>query len=87
MQVASLATRLLSELARSFSLFAWLISHQSAVLFSHNKPATSNQSAVLFSHNKPAPATSQQYFSLGTNQHQPSATKQTNSLLTPIVHI
>jgi hypothetical protein len=24
------------------SLFAWLISHQLAVLFSHNKPATSN---------------------------------------------
>jgi hypothetical protein len=26
------------------------------------------------------PATSQQYFSLGTNQHQPSATSQTNRL-------
>jgi hypothetical protein len=37
-------------------LFAWLISHQPAVLFSHNKPATSNQTAVLFSQNKPAPA-------------------------------
>jgi hypothetical protein len=37
-------------------LFAWLISHQPAVLFSHNKPATSNQPAVLFSQNKPAPA-------------------------------
>jgi hypothetical protein len=33
-----------------------LISHQPAVLFSHNKPATSNQPAVLFSQNKPAPA-------------------------------
>jgi hypothetical protein len=42
------------------SLFAWLISHQPAVLFSHNKPATSNQSAVLFSQNKPAPAISHQ---------------------------
>jgi hypothetical protein len=51
-----------------FSLFAWLISHQSAILFSHNKSATSNQHnksatsnqpAVLFSQNKPAPATSQ----------------------------
>jgi hypothetical protein len=41
------------------ALFAWLISHQPAVLFSHNKPATSNQPAVLFSQNKPAPATSQ----------------------------
>jgi hypothetical protein len=42
-----------------FALFTWLISHQPAVLFSHNKPATSNQSAVLFSQNKSAPATSQ----------------------------
>jgi hypothetical protein len=41
------------------SLFAWLISHQPTVLFSHNKPATSNQPAVLFSQNKPASATSQ----------------------------
>jgi hypothetical protein len=42
------------------SLFAWLISHQPAVLFSQNKPATSNQPAVLFSQNKPAPAISHQ---------------------------
>jgi hypothetical protein len=42
------------------ALFAWLISHQPAVLFSHNKPATSNQPAVLFSQNKPAPAISHQ---------------------------
>jgi hypothetical protein len=48
------------------SLFAWLISHQSAVLFSHNKSATNNQPAVLFSQ---------------TNQHQPSATGQTNRLI------
>jgi hypothetical protein len=41
-------------------LFAWLISHQPAVLFSHNKSATSNQPAVLFSQNKPAPAISHQ---------------------------
>jgi hypothetical protein len=41
------------------TLFAWLISHQPAVLFSQNKPATSNQPAVLFSQDKPAPATSQ----------------------------
>jgi hypothetical protein len=39
---------------------AWFISHQPAVLFSHNKPATSNQPAVLFSQNKPAPAISHQ---------------------------
>jgi hypothetical protein len=47
------------------ALFAWLIRHQPAVLFSQSKPAT---------------ATSQQYFSLRTNQHQPSATSQTNML-------
>jgi hypothetical protein len=41
------------------SLFAWLISHQPTVLFSHNKPAISNQPAVLFSRNKSAPAISQ----------------------------
>jgi hypothetical protein len=35
-------------------LFAWLISHQPAVLSSQNKPATSNQPAVLSSQNKPA---------------------------------
>jgi hypothetical protein len=42
------------------ALFAWLISHHPAVLFSHNKPATSNQLAVFFSQNKPAPAISHQ---------------------------
>jgi hypothetical protein len=42
------------------SLFARLISHQPAVLFSQNKPATGNQPAVLFSQNKPAPAISHQ---------------------------
>jgi hypothetical protein len=42
------------------SLFAWLISHQPAVLFSQNKPATNNQPAVLFSQNKPAPVISHQ---------------------------
>jgi hypothetical protein len=39
------------------ALFAWLINHQPAVLFSHNKPATSNQPTVLFSQNKSTPAT------------------------------
>jgi hypothetical protein len=38
----------------SAALFAWLISHQPAVLFSHNKLAISNQPTVLFSQNKPA---------------------------------
>jgi hypothetical protein len=42
------------------ALFAWLISHQPAVLFSQNKPATSNQPTVLFSQNKLAPAISHQ---------------------------
>jgi hypothetical protein len=45
------------------SLFVWLISHQPAVL-----SLRTNQS----------PATSQQYSSLRTNQHQPSATSQPN---------
>jgi hypothetical protein len=31
----------------SIALLAWLISHQPAVRFSQNKPATSNQTAVL----------------------------------------
>jgi hypothetical protein len=42
------------------SPFVRLISHQPAVLFSQNKPATSNQPAVLFSQNKSAPAISHQ---------------------------
>jgi hypothetical protein len=41
-------------------MFAWLISHQSTVLFSQNKPATSNQPTIPFSQNKPAPAISHQ---------------------------
>jgi hypothetical protein len=49
-----------SESFLTLSLFAWLISHQPAVLFSQNKPATNNQPAVLFSQNKPAPAISHQ---------------------------
>jgi hypothetical protein len=49
------------------ALFAWLISHQPAVLFSHNKSATSNQPAVLFSQNKLAPAISQQNRLQGKN--------------------
>jgi hypothetical protein len=44
----------------STALFVWLISHQPAVLFSQNKPATSYQPAVLFSQNKSAPAISHQ---------------------------
>jgi hypothetical protein len=46
--------------AGTSALFARLISHQPAVLFSHNKPATSNQQAVLFSQNKSAPVISHQ---------------------------
>jgi hypothetical protein len=41
-------------------LFAWLISHQPAVLLSQNKPVTSKKPAVLFFQNKPAPAISHQ---------------------------
>jgi hypothetical protein len=42
------------------NLFAWLISHQPAVLSSQNKSATSNQPTVFFSQNKSAPAISHQ---------------------------
>jgi hypothetical protein len=48
------------KLYHPYALFVWLISHQPAVLFSQNKPATSNQPAVLFSQNKSAPAISHQ---------------------------
>jgi hypothetical protein len=47
-------------LHKLYSLFARLISHQPAVLFSQNEPASSNQPAVLFSQSKPAPAISHQ---------------------------
>jgi hypothetical protein len=51
------------------SLFVRLISHQPAVLFSQNKPATSNQPAVLFSQNKSAPAISHQPNEQAANFH------------------
>jgi hypothetical protein len=44
----------------TIGLFVWLISHQSAVLFSQNKSATRNQPAVFFSQNKSAPDISHQ---------------------------
>jgi hypothetical protein len=43
-----------------YTLFVWLISHQTVVLYPQNKPATGNQPAVLLSQNKPAPAISHQ---------------------------
>jgi hypothetical protein len=42
--------------------------------------ANSQQPAVFFSQKNQSPAISQQYFPLITNQHQPSATSQTNRL-------
>jgi hypothetical protein len=48
------------SMSLAFHHFAWFISHQPAVFFSYNKPATSNQPTVLFSQNKPAPAISHQ---------------------------
>jgi hypothetical protein len=47
--------------------------HHHHVRLAYQPPAT-----VFFSQNKPA--TSQQYFSIRTNQHQSSATSQTNRL-------
>jgi hypothetical protein len=54
------STLLLKNCTKTSALFAWLISHQPAVLFSQNKSATSYQPAILFSQNKPAPAISHQ---------------------------
>jgi hypothetical protein len=51
------------------ALFVWIISHQTAVLFSQNKPAISNRSAVLFSQNKLAPAISHQPNEQAVNLH------------------
>jgi hypothetical protein len=59
----ALVSSIVTHASDGAALFVWLISHQSAVLFSQNKPTTS-----------------QQYFSLTTNQHQSSATSQTNKL-------
>jgi hypothetical protein len=57
------------------SLFVRLISHQPAVLFSQNKPATSNQPAVLFSQNKSAPDISHQPAVL-FSQNKPATSNQ-----------
>jgi hypothetical protein len=64
-----------------FALFAWLISHQPALLFSRNKPATSNQPAVLFSQNKPAPAISHQ----PTEQAKPGIRRNCIYLSAPVM--
>jgi hypothetical protein len=56
------------------ALFAWLISHQPAVLLSQNNPATSNQPTILFSQKKSALAIS----------HQPN--EQAESGDTAVVH-
>jgi hypothetical protein len=56
---------------KTSALFAWLISHQ--------PPANSTFLSEQTSHQQPA-RTSQQYSSLRTNQHQPSATSQPNRL-------
>jgi hypothetical protein len=50
-----------------YALFVWLISHQSVILFSQNKPITNNQRVVLFFQNKSAPATSQTNMLLDIN--------------------
>jgi hypothetical protein len=54
---ASIARRLDGKIG---AVFVWLISHQPAVLFSQNKPATNNQPAVVFSQNKSTPTISHQ---------------------------
>jgi hypothetical protein len=49
------------------------------VRLAYQPPASSIFLSEQISHH--SPATRQQYFSLRTNQHQPSATSQTNRLL------
>jgi hypothetical protein len=52
---------LLGPVFRQFAACSFInINHQSAVLFSQNKPVTSNQPAVLFSQNKSAPVINHQ---------------------------
>jgi hypothetical protein len=63
----------MSELPLDRHLFVWLISHQPAVLFSQNKPATNNQPTLLFSQNKSAPVISQQ-----PNEQTPITRKRKN---------
>jgi hypothetical protein len=58
-------------MAPTDSLFAWLISHQPAVLFSQNESATSNQPQLASS------------TPLRTNQHQPPANRTGCELLCP----
>jgi hypothetical protein len=65
------------------TLFVWLISHQSAVLFSQNKPVTSNQPAVLFSQNKSAPAINHQPNEQGTDSLRPARVKKSGRLRAP----
>jgi hypothetical protein len=45
---------------RAGALFVWLISHQSVVLFSQNKPTIINQPTILFYQNKLASAITHQ---------------------------
>jgi hypothetical protein len=79
---------------RCLALFAWLISHQPAVLFSQNKPATSNQPTVLFSQNKLAPAISHQpneqaeqaESEISNSSLQPQATRELLLALHPMGH-
>jgi hypothetical protein len=59
----------------AIALFVWLISHQPAVLFSRNKPATNNQPTVLFTQNKSAPAIS----------HQPNEQAECLEVTSPVV--
>jgi hypothetical protein len=79
-------------LARVFCLFVCLfplsllfLTKRKASDYSKKKPSRSfglsatSQQYFSLRTNQP-PATSQQYFSLKTNQHQPSATSQTNRL-------
>jgi hypothetical protein len=70
------------------SVFAWLISHQPAVLSSQNKSATTNQPAVLFFQNEPVPTISHQLHDmdmdgLGMDRWRWSVFKLMNTVYSP----
>jgi hypothetical protein len=65
------------------ALFAWLISHQPALLFSQNKPTTSNQPTVLFSQNKPT-TSNQPTVLFSQNKPAPTISHQPLKIMTKL---
>jgi hypothetical protein len=75
-----------TPITSTYALFAWLISHQPAVLFPQNKPATSNQPAVPFSQNKPAPAISHQPTEQADSFYGNEVKNNTDQFCSPLKH-